>query len=99
MSGLYTRAPEAHRGSRGPSPHGPLKRLRRRPKGSTGGGGRTLAGPDTSGHVQPEPDAGPDERLPGQFVSDDLQTDTRRFLEEVKDVVRRRYEAGLGRDR
>jgi len=32
-------------------------------------------------------------------VSDDLKTDTRRFLEEVMDVVQRRYEAGLGRDR
>jgi len=31
-------------------------------------------------------------------VSDELQSDTWRFLEEVKDVVRRRTEAGLGRD-
>jgi hypothetical protein len=36
---------------------------------------------------------------PGQFVSDQLQSDTRRFLEEVKDVVRRRCEAGYGRER
>jgi hypothetical protein len=36
---------------------------------------------------------------PGQFVSDDLQLDTLRFLEEVKDVVRRRCEAGFGRER
>jgi hypothetical protein len=36
---------------------------------------------------------------PGQFVSDDLQSDTLRFLEEVKDVVRRRCEAGFGRER
>jgi len=33
-------------------------------------------------------------------VSDELQSDTRRFLDEVKDVVRRRCEAGLSqRDR
>jgi hypothetical protein len=60
---------------------------------------RALAGPNTAGQTQPEPDPRPEERPPGQFVSDDLQFDTRRFLEEVKDVVRRRSEAGLGRDR
>jgi hypothetical protein len=32
-------------------------------------------------------------------VSDDLQSDTLRFLEEVKDVVRRRREAGFSRER
>jgi hypothetical protein len=60
---------------------------------------KKLAGSDTAGQAQPQPDPRPDERPPGQFVSDDLQSDTRRFLEEVKDVVRRRCEAGLGRDR
>jgi hypothetical protein len=35
------------------------------------------------------------ERPPGQFVSDELQSDCSRFLEETKDVVRRRSEAGL----
>ncbi|HYY03660.1 MAG TPA: hypothetical protein VE736_07230 [Gaiellaceae bacterium] len=39
------------------------------------------------------------ERPPGQFVSDELQSDCSRFLEEIKGVVRRRSEAGLGRDR
>ena len=58
-----------------------------------------MAGPDPAGQTQPEPDPQPYERPPGQFVSDDLKTDTRRFLEEVMDVVQRRYEAGLGRDR
>jgi hypothetical protein len=59
---------------------------------------KKLAGPNTA-QGQPEPDPRQEERPPGQFISDDLQSDTRRFLEEVKDVVRRRSEAGLGRDR
>jgi hypothetical protein len=36
-----------------------------------------------------------EERPPGQFVSDELQSDCSRFLEEIKEVVRRRIEAGL----
>jgi hypothetical protein len=32
-------------------------------------------------------------------VSDDLQSDTSRFLAEIKDVVQRRWEAGLTRER
>jgi len=36
---------------------------------------------------------------PGQFVSDQHEADCSRFLEEVKECVRRRSEAGLGRDR
>ena len=39
--------------------------------------------------------AHPDEEPPGQFVSNELQSDCSRFLEETKDVVRRRSEAGL----
>jgi hypothetical protein len=39
----------------------------------------------------------PEERPPGQFVSAELQSDCSRFLEEIKEVVRRRIEAGLGR--
>jgi hypothetical protein len=39
-----------------------------------------------------------EERPPGQFVSDELQSDCSRFLEEIKEVVRRRIEAGLGRE-
>jgi len=50
---------------------------------------------NSAGESRPEPEQGPDQRPPGQFISDDLQSDTRRFLDEVKDVVRRRYEAGL----
>jgi hypothetical protein len=52
----------------------------------------------SAGEPQSEPDRRTDELPPGQFVSDELQSDTWRFLEEVKDVVRRRTEAGLGRD-
>ena len=36
---------------------------------------------------------------PGQFVSDEHEADCSRFLEEVKEFVRRRHEAGLGRER
>jgi hypothetical protein len=43
----------------------------------------------------PRPAAGP----PGQFVSVELRSDTTRFLEEIMDVVRRRSEAGLGREK
>jgi hypothetical protein len=32
---------------------------------------------------------------PGQFVSDEHEADCSRFLEEVKEFVRRRSEAGL----
>ena len=39
------------------------------------------------------------ERPPGQFVSDQHEADCSRFLEEVKEFVRRRREAGLGRER
>jgi len=33
---------------------------------------------------------------PGQFVSDEHEADCLRFLEQVKQLARRRYEAGLG---
>ena len=36
---------------------------------------------------------------PGQFISDEHEADCCRFLEEVKEFVRRRHEAGLGRER
>jgi hypothetical protein len=52
----------------------------------------------SAGEPQPEPDPRSEELPPGQFVSAELQSDTSRFLEEIKDVVRRRTEAGLGRD-
>jgi hypothetical protein len=46
----------------------------------------------------PEPERRPEERPPGHFVSVELQSDCSRFLEEIKEVVRRRIEAGLGRE-
>ena len=49
--------------------------------------------------VSPEPVQRQEERPPGQFVSAELQSDCSRFLEEVKEFVRRRHEAGLGRER
>ena len=48
-----------------------------------------------AGDPQPDRERRPDEQPPGQFVSDELQSDCTRFLEEIKDVVRRRSEAGL----
>lgn len=42
--------------------------------------------PDQGGETQPPP---------GQFVSDEHEADCLRFLEEVKEFVRRRSEAGL----
>ena len=36
---------------------------------------------------------------PGQFVSGEHEADCSRLLEEVKEFVRRRREAGLGRKR
>jgi hypothetical protein len=45
----------------------------------------------------PQPEPRTDERPPGQFVTDELQSDCSRFLEETKEVVRRRIEAGLSK--
>jgi hypothetical protein len=36
---------------------------------------------------------------PGQFVSDEHADDCLRFLQEVQEFIRRRTEAGLGRER
>ena len=49
---------------------------------------------------QSQPEA-KDERLnpPGQFVSEEHEADCMRFLEQVKELARRRDEAGLGRAR
>jgi hypothetical protein len=47
--------------------------------------------------ISPEPQRRVEERPPGQFVTAELQSDCSRFLEEIRDVVRRRIEAGLGR--
>jgi hypothetical protein len=45
----------------------------------------------------PQVERPPDEPPPGVFISEDLQDDCWRFLQEIKDVVRRRSEAGLAR--
>jgi hypothetical protein len=45
----------------------------------------------------PEPPRA-EERPPGHFVTAELESDCSRFLEEIKEVVRRRIEAGLGRE-
>ena len=57
-----------------------------------------LAGPNLAGETPPEPEPKRDELAPGEFVSDELRSDCVRFLEEVKSVVRRRWEAGLSRE-
>ena len=43
--------------------------------------------------------SGEQQAPPGQFISDEHEADCTRFLEEVKEFVQRRYEAGLGRER
>lgn len=56
------------------------------------------------GDASREPDAKPDaddekdpaKRPPGQFVSDELESDTVRFLEDVKKMARRRRTPGIG---
>jgi hypothetical protein len=52
-----------------------------------------------SRETQYEPPRRTDDQPPGQFVNDELQSDCTRFLEEIKNVVRRRNEAGLSHDR
>ena len=51
-----------------------------------------------AGETQSEPN-GEQQGPPGQFISDEHEADCSRFLEEVKEFVRRRHEAGLGRER
>jgi hypothetical protein len=57
--------------------------------------GRTVAGPRTSneGVESPRPGQALDARLPGHFISPELQADTARFLEEVKTRIRLRVQA------
>jgi hypothetical protein len=47
-------------------------------------------------HIEPSMEQ---QAPPGQFISDEHEADCSRFLEEVKEFVRRRHEAGLGRER
>ena len=60
-------------------------------------GGRTLLPRLDAGETQPEQDR-KRESPPGQFVSDEHEADCSRFLEEVKEFIRHRFEAGLGRE-
>jgi hypothetical protein len=47
-----------------------------------------------------QPDQKRDEQHPpGQFVSDEHEADCSRFLQDVKESIRRRAELGLGRER
>lgn len=50
-----------------------------------------------AGEAQAEPSE--HKAPPGQFISDEHEADCSRFLEEVMEFVRRRHEAGLGRER
>jgi len=61
-------------------------------------GWRDVPRASSASETQTEQEPRMQERPPGQFVSDELRSDCSRFLEEIKNVVRRRSEAGLGRD-
>jgi hypothetical protein len=50
------------------------------------------------GKTQPDPKRD-EQHPPGKFVSDEHEADCSRFLQEVKDSIRRRAELGLGRER
>ena len=60
-------------------------------------GRRDVPRVSSAGKAQAEQERRMQERPPGQFVSDELQSDCTRFLEEIRNVVRRRTEAGLDR--
>jgi hypothetical protein len=49
-----------------------------------------------AGETQPD-DNQEQQAPPGQFVSHEHEADCSRFLEEVKEFIRRRSELGLGR--
>ncbi len=51
-----------------------------------------------AGEMQPDPQR-EQEHPPGQFISDEHEADCSRFLQEVKEFIRRRSELGLGRER
>jgi hypothetical protein len=57
--------------------------------------GRTRRDVSHREECSPNPERRTDEPPPGSFVSDELESDCSRFLEEIKEVVRRRIEAGL----
>ena len=65
---------------------------------ATGSHYKRLEGNLDAAKTQQEPDA-EQQAPPGQFISDEHEADCSRFLEEVKEFVRRRHEAGLGRER
>ena len=48
---------------------------------------------------EPQLDPNREERPPGQFVSDEHEADCSRFLQDVKEFIRRRSELGLARER
>jgi hypothetical protein len=51
-----------------------------------------------AGEIQLDPKR--DEQYPpGKFVSDEHEADCSRFLEEVREFIRRRSELGVGRER
>jgi len=51
-----------------------------------------------AGETQPDPKP-EQEHPPGQFISAEHEADCSRFLQEVKEFIRRRSELGLGRER
>jgi hypothetical protein len=87
-----SRLAAAYDGSVGPSPRarGALDRANFK------GGGEPLRG--NNGQAQPDPKRD-QPAPPGQFVSDEHEADCSRFLREVKELLRHRYEAGLARER
>jgi hypothetical protein len=78
----------------------PKKRVALPPRAGAAAGKRTTAEERGVSHreqISPEPQRRVEERPPGQFVTAELQSDCSRFLEAIREVVRRRIEAGLGR--
>ena len=71
----------------GPSPQGAGASF-----GKQQGVEETLPRQDAGGS---QPEQKEEQSPPGQFVSDEHEADCSRFLEEVKEFVRRRSEAGL----
>jgi hypothetical protein len=90
---LHSR-PKAHHGAAVLAPHAvQTPHLAQHEKGWR----KPLPGPD-AGETQPEPKRD-QQSPPGQFVSDEHEADCSRFLEEVKEFIRHRSEAGLWRER